>query len=61
MLQTDLSEEVCWGEHAETDGKKGPAKHTAFPVVVSHQLLTDLAVNLIPAQVEKQEKKGNKQ
>ena len=58
MLQTDLHEEVCWGEDPKTDGEKGPALHTTRPVPVVHQLLTDLAVNLIPAQAEKHEGKA---
>lgn len=53
LLQTDLHEEVCWGEDPKTEGKKGPASHTAVPVLIVHQLLTDLAVYLIPAQVGK--------
>ena len=61
MLQTDLQEEVCWGEDPKTDGKKIPAQHTAPPVLVAHQLLTDLAVNLIPAQAEEHEGHSNKQ
>lgn len=61
LLQTDLHEEVCWGEDPKTDGKKGPALHPAPPVPIVHQLLTDLAVNLIPARVGKHGKNAKKQ
>ncbi len=56
LLQADLHEEVCWGEDPKTDGKKDPALHAAPPVLIVHQLLTDLAVNLIPAHEEKHER-----
>lgn len=53
LLQTDLHEQVGRREDPETDGKEGPALHTALTVLVVHQLLTDLAVNLVPAQRNK--------
>ncbi|TNN54023.1 hypothetical protein EYF80_035791 [Liparis tanakae] len=49
MLQTDLYEVVCGGEDPKTDGEKDPTLHRAPLVLIVHQLLTDLAVNLIPA------------
>lgn len=58
---TDLYEELWWGEDTKADGKKGPAMHTALPVPVVHQLLTDLAVNLIPTQTEQHPNQNHNQ
>lgn len=55
FVQTDLHEEVRRREDAQTDGEKDPALRTAPPVLVVHQLLTDLTVDLIPAGEEKKE------
>lgn len=49
LLQTDLHEDVCWKEDPETDGEKNPSLHPAPRILVFHQLLADLAVNLISA------------
>ena len=56
-LHTDLHEQVCRREDPETDGEEGPASNTALPVLVVHQLLTDLAVNLISTQKRNTEEK----
>lgn len=53
LLLTDLHEELGWWEDAQADREEDPAFVAAPRVVVVHQLLTDLAVNLIPAK-EKQ-------
>lgn len=50
LQRTDLHEEVGRREDAQTDGEEDPALHAAPCALVFHQLLTDLAVNLIPAK-----------
>lgn len=58
LQRTDLHEEVGRREDAQTDGEEDPALHAAPCALVFHQLLTDLAVNLIPA---KEKISGNNQ